>query len=479
MNRNNFWIHLGIAVVIITLAAVLGQIRQWENSLRPTTATTPPKIKTPPPARDEHSSSATPEVLVRFKAGVSLDDIRNIAARKNDLMEDEIESVKGLVSIDDLDNADADEVAAQYSAMSDLVEYAQPNYEIRLDPPGSEASRRDLVFRQSAGKPNDPQFDQQWALNNVGQDGGTDRADIDALEAWLKTHGSEKVVVAVLDSGVDYTHKDLVSNIWMRPDNLPQYADDELGTFDDTHGFDADANAPDPMDDNGHGTHCAGIIGAEGDNNEGIAGVNWNVTIMPLKFLGRGGFGTTKNAIEAINYAIDRKQKGVNVRVINASWGSTQYSRALEDAIRAAGEQGILFVAAAGNSATDNDKRAHYPSNYDLPNVISVAAVDRKDTLTSFSNYGIKTVHIAAPGRDILSTWLNDSYREASGTSMAAPQVSGVAALILASEPNLSVEKLKERILSTADKMSALDGKVATGGRLCATGALGIKSDGH
>jgi subtilisin family serine protease len=232
------------------------------------------------------------------------------------------------------------------------------------------------------------------------------------------------------------------------------------------------------MDDNGHGTHCAGIIGAEGNNNEGIAGINWNVRIMPLKFLGRGGFGTTKNAIEAINYAIDRKQKGVNVRVINASWGSTQYSRALEDAIRAAGEQGILFVAAAGNNSTDNDKRAHYPSNYNLPNVLSVAAVDRTDSITSFSNFGVKTVHIAAPGRDILSTWLNNAYREASGTSMAAPQVSGVAALVLASEPDLSVAKLRARILETADKIASLEGKTATGGRLCAAQALGIK-DSH
>lgn len=474
MNRNNIWIHLGIAVVIVTLAAVLGQIKRWESSLREAKTNTPPPKVSAPGIKSDNSEA---EVLVRFKPGVSLDAIRKLAARNNDLMEDEIESVKGLVSIDDQDNADAEATARQYAAMSDLVEYAHPNYEIRLDPPAPPIAPRDLV--RNSGQPNDPQFGQQWALNNRGQDGGTERADIDALEAWLKTQGSEKIVVAVLDSGVDYTHPDLVSNMWFRPDNIPQYADDELGTFDDVHGFDSDANAPDPMDDNGHGTHCAGVIGAEGDNGEGIAGINWNVRIMPLKFLGRGGFGSTKNAIEAINYAIDRKQKGVNVRVINASWGSTQYSKALEDAIRAAGEQGILFVAAAGNSSTDNDKRAHYPSNYDLPNVISVAALDRTDSITSFSNFGAKTVHIAAPGRDILSTWLDNSYREASGTSMAAPQVSGVAALVLASEPNLSVAKLRERLLGTVDKLDSLNGKVATGGRLCAAQALGISSAGH
>ena len=189
--------------------------------------------------------------------------------------------------------------------------------------------------------------------------------------------------------------------------------------------------------------------------------------------MGRGGFGTTKDAIEAINYAVDRKQKGVNVRVINASWGSTLRSKALEDAIRAAGENGILFVAAAGNASTDNDKRPHYPSNYALPNVISVAATDRNDALTSFSNYGVKTVHIAAPGKDILSTWLNDQYREASGTSMAAPQVAGVAALIVAANPDITVDQLRKKLLSAVDKIDSLNGKVENGGRLNASKALG------
>jgi len=281
------------------------------------------------------------------------------------------------------------------------------------------------------------------------------------------------VVVAVLDSGVDYTHTDLVGNMWMRPDSIPAYKDDELGAFNDLHGFNAADNRGDPMDDNGHGTHCAGIIGAEGDNNEGITGINWKVEIMPLKFMGRGGFGTTKDAIEAINYAIERKRAGVNVRVINASWGSTMYSKALEDTIRAAGEEGILFVAAAGNSSTNNDNRPHYPSNYNLPNVISVAALDRTDNLASFSNFGVKTVHIAAPGRDILSTWLGDDYREASGTSMASPYVAGLAALILASEPKLSVEKLRERVLKSVDKLDTLNGKVESGGRINAGKALG------
>ena len=473
MNRNNIWIHLCIVVVLVTMAAVWGQLRRWQSVK--VTETTEKTVKIAPPVAPKRSTSdKEPEVLVKFRPNVSLADIKKLTQKNNDRIEDEIETVKGLVAIDDLDNADAQKVADQYLAMSDAVLYAEPNFQIKLDDPANTSAPFDLPSRDNdpAG-PNDPMFNDQWALNNLGQNGGKQNADISALKAWQKTTGSSKVVVAVLDSGVDYTHQDLVSNIWFRPDNIPQYTDSELGTFNDEHGFNLTDNVSDPMDDNGHGTHCAGIIGAEGNNDEGIAGINWNVQIMPLKFLGKGGFGTTKDAIEAINYAIDRKQKGVNIRVISASWGSTQYSKALEDTIRAAGEAGILFVAAAGNDGTSNDKRPHYPSNYDLPNVISVAATDKNDQLASFSNFGVKTVHIAAPGREILSTWLGDQYREASGTSMATPYVSGVAGLILAAEPDLTVAKLRERLLKSVDKIESLNGKIESGGRLNAAKALG------
>jgi thermitase len=473
MNRNNIWIHLCIVVVLVTMAAVWGQLRRWQSVKN--IDTTEKTVKVVPPVAPKRSTSdKEPEVLVKFRPNVSLADIKKLTQKNNDRIEDEIETVKGLVAIDDLDNADAQKVADQYSAMSDAVLYAEPNFQIKLDDPANTSAPIDSSSRENdpAG-PNDPMFNDQWALSNLGQNGGKQNADISALKAWQKTTGSNKVVVAVLDSGVDYTHQDLVSNIWFRPDNIPQYTDSELGTFNDEHGFNLTDNVSDPMDDNGHGTHCAGIIGAEGNNDEGIAGINWNVQIMPLKFLGRGGFGTTKDAIEAINYAIDRKQKGVNIRVISASWGSTQYSKALEDTIRAAGEAGILFVAAAGNDGTSNDKRPHYPSNYDLPNVISVAATDKNDQLASFSNFGVKTVHIAAPGREILSTWLGDQYREASGTSMATPYVSGVAGLILAAEPDLTVAKLRERLLKSVDKIESLNGKIESGGRLNAAKALG------
>lgn len=472
MNRQNIWIHITIAVVIIATAAVLGQIRRWQSTIGMFKEKTVTRQMPKPASVNRSTKDCAPEVLVKFRPEVSPAEIKKIVAKHNDKLEDEIEAVKNLVSLDDLDGLDAEKVAAEYRQMSNLVLYAEPIAQIKLEPTEN--------FREVAEKisddpnmPNDPMFGEQWALNNAGQNGGKEKADIAALKAWLKTKGSKKIVVAVLDTGVDYTHLDLVSNMWIRPDNVPQYKDDELGVINDTYGFNSAENMSDPMDENGHGTHCAGVIGAEGDNEQGIAGINWQVEIMPLKFLGRGGFGSTKDAIEAINYAIDRKQKGVNVRVISASWGSTVYSKALEDVIRAAGEQGILFVAAAGNDAGNNDKRPHYPSNYNLPNVISVAALDRNDQLASFSNYGTKTVHIAAPGKDILSTWLKDGYREASGTSMATPQVAGVAALILASEPNLTVEKLRERILKSVDKIDSLNGKIENGGRLNAAKALG------
>lgn len=472
MNRSNIWIHVGLATILIALAAVLGQIDRWRGSL----ATNRERYNVQIIKPQAPIAGGVPEILVRFKPGTSLSEIRGVAAAHNDRLADEIESVPGLAVIDDLDNKDPQTLVSEYSSLSD-VSYAEPNNTIKLDDPvqRDEAYKSDGVLyttTPAAGAPNDPLFNEQWALNNAGGDGAKARADLDAIEAWKTTKGSEDVVVAVLDSGVDYTHEDLVSNMWVRPADVPEYQDDELGTVNDINGFNADDRQGDPMDDNGHGTHCAGIIGAEGDNGIGVSGINQRVKIMPLKFLGRMGNGSTAAAIEAINYVVDRKQHGVNVRIISASWGSNSSSKALEDAIRAAGDAGILFVAAAGNDGSNNDRWPHYPSNYNLPNLISVAALDRNDTLASFSNFGIKSVQVAAPGKAILSTWLGDGYREASGTSMATPYVSGVAALVIASEPSISMIDLRKRILSTVDKLPALDGKVASGGRICAANAL-------
>jgi subtilisin family serine protease len=411
----------------------------------------------------ETRSLGRPEVLVKFKSGVSLDSIEELTERLNDRIEDRIENAPGWTAIDDLDDANAATTVQQYLALPE-VEYAEENYEIQI-PDSFDSSLVPVL-------PHDPQFGEQWALANSGQRGGKEGADISATLAWATTTGSEELVVAVLDSGVDYNHEDLRPNMWTRPASMEAYQDAELGSVDDERGFNALDNASDPMDENGHGTHCAGIIGAEGENNIGIAGVNWKVRIMPLKFMNAGGFGTTKDAIEAINYVIARKKDGVNVRIISASWGSTQKSRALEEVIRKAYESDILFVAAAGNASVNNDRSPHYPSSYNVPNVVSVAALNRNDELATFSNFGVKSVAVAAPGVDILSTWLGNSYEEKSGTSMATPVVSGVAALILSENPRMSVDDLRKKILASADPIVALKGKTLTGGRINAAKAL-------
>ena len=482
MNRHKFTVHLALAAALVLLAALVGQVRRldWQKEPVPQPVTREAAPASGDEDQDEaeaveseeESGPARAEVLVRFRAGTSEERIQADAARLHDRVEDEIESVEGLVAIEDLDGEDAEEVVRDYASLPE-VEYAEVNQVIRAEPLESSSISARFVSPEFEGGPNDPLLAEQWGLINTGQREGKAQADISALAAWSKTHGSQKVVVAVLDSGVDYTHPDLVNNMWHRPDDLDMYFDPQLGVMDDYDGFSAVGEERDPMDENGHGTHCAGIVGAEGDNGEGIAGVNWKVEIMPLKFMGKGGFGTTKDAIEAINYVIARKSDGVNVRVISASWGSRQRSKALEDVIRKAGEADILFVAAAGNDSADADRTPHYPSGYKLPNVVSVAALDRRDQLASFSNYGAKSVHLAAPGKEILSTWLDGAYEEHSGTSMATPFVAGVAALVLSVEPNLSVRELRERLVNTVDKLDSLNGKVSSGGRVNAARAVG------
>ncbi|HVF21547.1 MAG TPA: S8 family peptidase [Pyrinomonadaceae bacterium] len=467
MNRNNIFIHVALALVLILVAAFAGQLNRWKKQWKPRVlvpagekkrATTTEAI-----ALGESRAFGRPEVLVKFRSGVSQETIESLASRFHDRIEDRIENAAGWEAIDDLDDAEAAATVAQYSSLPE-VEYAEPNFEIEL-PDATEGPLVPVL-------PHDPQFSDQWALANSGQRGGKEGADISATLAWATTTGSDKVVVAVLDSGVDYTHEDLAGNMWVRPAGMAPYHDNELGTIDDLNGYNAIDNTSDPMDENGHGTHCAGIIGAEGENDLGIAGVNWKVRIMPLKFMNAGGFGTTKDAIEAINYVIDRKKAGVNVRIISASWGSTQRSRALGDVIRKAYENDILFVAAAGNASTNNDRSPHFPSSYDVPNVISVAALDRHDQLASFSNYGAKSVAIAAPGVDILSTWLGNQYEEKSGTSMATPVIAGVAALVVSENPRISVDDLRKRIMASSDPIVALKGKTVTGGRINAAKAL-------
>jgi hypothetical protein len=297
------------------------------------------------------------------------------------------------------------------------VLYAEPNYKYKF-----------LLV------PNDPNFSRQWALNNTGQTGGTPDADIDAPEAWDIQTGSGDIIVAVIDSGVDYNHPDLAGNMWRNTvelNGIPGFDDDGNGYVDDIYGYDFLNNDGDPADDLFHGTHCAGIVGADANNARGVAGVCWDVNIMALKVGDTYGVDLAA-AIEAIGYAVT-----MGAKVINASWGSYQDSQGLRDAIAGANAAGVMFVAAAGNEYNDNDQFPMYPASYNFDNIISVMATDSRDRMVSYSNYGAISVDIGAPGANIFNTLptyrtpdmiaygLPANYGLLSGTSMAAPHVAG------------------------------------------------------
>ncbi|MBI2012284.1 S8 family serine peptidase [Candidatus Daviesbacteria bacterium] len=336
------------------------------------------------------------------------------------------------------------------------IEYAEPNY---------------LVSANLT--PNDPDFSKLWGLKNSGQTGGTTNADIGATVAW-DINKDSNVVVGVIDTGVDYNHPDLAGNIWTNPGEIAgnNIDDDNNGFVDDIRGFDFVNNDPDPMDDHGHGTHVAGTIGASGNNNVGITGVNWSIKIASLKFLSGSGFGSTTDAIEAIEYA-----NLMGIKITNNSWGGGGYSQALFDAISSANGGNNLFIAAAGNNGANNDASPHYPSSYDSPNVVSVAATDHNDQLASFSNYGASSVDLAAPGVSIYSTVPTGScslcsssgYRYLNGTSMATPHVAGVAALLWSTNSGSSNQDIKNKLLASTTKLPSLQNKVLSAGRLSAS----------
>ena len=308
--------------------------------------------------------------------------------------------------------------------------------------------------------PNDTSFAQQWSLNNTGQNGGTIAADIRAVSAWDIRNDASDVIVAVIDSGIRLTHSDLKDNLWTK-----------VGT--NQHGIRAtDGNGSsttDPDDDDGHGTHVAGIIGARGNSSSGISGVAWRTKLMALKFLTAENSGSTSDAITCINYAIAN-----GASIINASYGSASYSRAELEALTSARTAGIIVVASSGNDGELNDTTDSYPANYPLDNIVSVAATTRTDTLASFSNYGSGLVELAAPGADIYSTFnaSDVSYVIRSGTSMASPHVSGALALLKANYPSDTYRQLINRLLRATSKIPALREKVQTGGRLNLAQAL-------
>lgn len=316
-----------------------------------------------------------------------------------------------------------------------------------------------------------------WGLRNTGQSGGTAGVDVNAVPAWALTTGSPTVVVGVVDTGIRYTHQDLAGSMWTNPGEVAGNGidDDSNGYVDDVHGINGITGSGNPMDDNNHGSHCAGTIAATGNDAGQHVGVAYNVKLMGLKFLSASGSGQTSDAIRCIDYGV---AKGAHI--LSNSWGGGPYSQALRDSIAAANAAGVLFVAAAGNSASNNDTTANYPSNYDPANVVAVAAVDRTGALASFSSYGASTVDLGAPGVDILSSTAtsNTSYDWFDGTSMATPHVAGVAALIKSRFPAATATEIKTRLLASTRPLASLTARTVTGGIADAHAALTIAADG-
>ena len=320
-----------------------------------------------------------------------------------------------------------------------------------------------------AATPNDPQFSSLWGLSAS--------SGINAPGAWDIETGSDDVVVAVIDTGVDYNHPDLKDNMWVNPGEIANNGidDDNNGYIDDVYGINAlgtGAAAGNPLDDNGHGSHCAGTIGGVGNNGIGVVGVAWRVKIMALKFLSASGSGSLSGAIETINYMVMMKNRGVNVRISSNSWGGGGFSQSLFNAIKAASDAGIIFVAAAGNAANDNDVTPGYPASYDVATMVSVAAIDSNQNLASFSNYGATSVDIGAPGVGIYSTYKNGGYATLSGTSMATPHVSGALALLLSANAGMNAASAIQRTYESAVPRATLQGVVKTGRSLNASRAL-------
>jgi subtilisin family serine protease len=344
---------------------------------------------------------------------------------------------------------DVETLMAFFRARPGVV-FAEPNYIVT-----------------TVATPNDPELPNLWGLLNIGQSvgeaWGTSGADVHAIDAWGVSTGSTANVVAIIDTGIDYTHPDLAANIWSAPSAYTV----TLGGVSivcpaGSHGFNAITRLCDPMDDHDHGTHVSGTIGGVGNNGLGVVGVNWTTSIIGGKFLDASGIGITSDAIDTIEFMIQTEAAfagsgGANIRILNNSWGGGGFSLALRNAIASADASNMLFVAAAGNDSSNSDLSAFYPASFDVPNVVAVASTTNQDYLSSFSNYGSAAVDLGAPGSDILSTARNGKYKTFSGTSMATPHVAGAAALVL-SRCALDTAELKATLLSTVDVLGSLVG---------------------
>jgi RHS repeat-associated protein len=380
------------------------------------------------------------ELLVRFRDGVSQKDKETILATHGVRRKQQLEGDSGFEKLELPAGRDA-KAAVMQLLQNPQVQFAEPNFLI---------SKEDLT-------PNDPQFNEQWALQNTGQNGGQFGSDIKAATAWDKTTGSTSTVIAVIDSGIDFTHPDLANNQWTNPKS-------EKG---DLHGWDFVNNNAEITDEQGHGTAVAGIIAAEGNNSVGITGVMWRASLMSLRVLDNTGTGDVANAVQAIDYAVAH-----GAQVINLSWGTSGESAALKDAIERALRRNVVVVCSAGNGGKDLDANPYYPASFGLKDLITVAGTDNFDQPASWSNYGARTVTVAAPGTDILTTQINGAYRSVTGTSAAAPIVTGIAGLVKTSQPGANAAQIARAISDSARKIASLSGKVSSGGVVSAVDAL-------
>lgn len=435
------------ALTILLSVSIAGSISMAGDS------TKKPK---PEPTKPATFESVPQQFVVQLKKPLSTSDVKALAG-----IEERLGSrIKDLIR-PDLVLIERRNKETRSSALSSLrsnsaVVEADPNYILR-------------AYRS----PNDVEYKKLWGMNNPGEMVSSKRGlkgvDISAERAWERSTGSKDIVVAVIDTGIDFSIPDLQPNAWVNEKELngqPGVDDDANGFIDDIHGYDFVNNDGDPTDDNGHGSHCAGTIGARGDDGAGVAGVNWNVSLMGVKFLDANGSGTLANAIKAIDYA-----RANGAKILSNSWGGGPMMSTLESAIDLTRQAGLLFVAAAGNDGRDNDAYPAYPASYDVDNIVSVAAVDARGDLADFSNYGFTKVDIAAPGVGIFST-VPGGFDTYSGTSMATPHVAGVAALLLADQPTLTYAELKTKLYTSARPLRSLQGAVATGGLVDAYYAL-------
>lgn len=376
-------------------------------------------------------------ILIQPKAGIHSTALAAFhSAQKSEVLRT-FEGIGGLQVLRVPEGESAKSLITNY-AQSGLVEFAEPDF-----------------IRAAAATPNDPKYldGTLWGLNNTGQSSGTVDADIDAPEAWDVLTSASNVVVAVLDTGVRYTHEDLAANMWVNP-------------IDGGHGLNALTGTNDPSDDNGHGSLVSGTLGGVGDNGKGVAGVAWRVQIMACKCLDAAGNGSDSDLITCIDYA-----RTNGARIITASLDSPAYSQALSNAIYSARNADIIFVASSGNNSANLDLNPRYPASYDIDNIVAVAYTTRNDTLGSLSNYGATSVDLAAPGAEMYSTFFasDSSYLGGSflqGTSFAAPYVAGTFALMLAKYSGEAHQQIISRVLNATDPLPALSGKCVTGGRL-------------